>query len=153
LEAIGAEDYPRRSISGHGAEDSFHVPRLMADLRMGKSDRHEPGRAVVVVADRVTGLLDSGSVVAQAVGLDHQPQIGPEEVDSVAVHVGLGPGLWQAGAPGDRQEQALQLGVGEGEGGRVEDLAEERNAGLALEVIQGVPEGSQGRSGRACRPG
>jgi hypothetical protein len=63
-------------------------------------------------------------VEAQAVGLHHDVQVGPVEVDPEAVHVHLRERLRQPRRACDRQEELLELGVGEGERVAVEDRAQ-----------------------------
>ncbi len=60
--------------SRHGAQDDAHVFGLVADLLVGEAQRREPGGGVRLVAAVVAALLRRGAVMAQAVGLDHQPQ-------------------------------------------------------------------------------
>jgi hypothetical protein len=51
--------------------------------------------------------------VTQPVGLDDKAEVGPEEVDEVAVDPALSLRDRQAGATDQTQEAPLQLGVGE----------------------------------------
>lgn len=81
----------------------------------------------LVPAD-VDRLLGGGAVVGEAVGLDHQTELGPVEVDSVAVHPGLGAGLGQPGSPGNGQEAALELRLRLAEGLVVEQLPQTAEA-------------------------
>jgi hypothetical protein len=62
-------------------------------------------------------------VIAQAVGLDHQAEFGPVEVDLEAVDPFAGSRLAESGGPHDRQELALEIGRCEDEGVAVEQLA------------------------------
>src|SRR4051794_16334807 len=61
---------------------------------------------------------------ATAVGLDDQVEFGPEEVDAEAVDAVLRLRQREAGSPGDRQKEALEVAVGEDVGLAVEELAE-----------------------------
>ena len=58
---------------------------LIADLSMGEAERREPGGEMGLISGVVAGLLGGGAVIAQPVGLDHEPQIRPEEVDPKAI--------------------------------------------------------------------
>jgi hypothetical protein len=76
---------------------------------MGEAKLGEPGSGVRLVPKAVTRLLRRRSVVAQAVGLDNEAQLGPEEVHPEAVHSLLGQRSRQAGSPRDRDEAPLEL--------------------------------------------
>jgi len=52
---------------------------------------------VGLVAEPISGLLSGRAVVAQAVGLDDQAEVGPPDVDPAAVHVGAGERLRETG--------------------------------------------------------
>jgi len=93
---------------------------------------------VCPIAPAVAGLLRRCAVVTQAVGLDHQPEIRPVEVDAVAVHTGLRTRSRQARGSGNRYEAALESGVGEGESAPVEEIAELRHAVQAIELDEAV---------------
>jgi hypothetical protein len=79
---------------------------------------------VDLIPNPVAGLLGRRAVIADAVGLDDQPERAPVEVDLEAVDPGARLGQRQAGAAGDREESPLELGVGEGERATVEGLAQ-----------------------------
>jgi hypothetical protein len=73
-------------------------------------------------------------VVAQPVGLDHQPEVGPIEVHAEAVdHL---PGEGEPSFPRDRDESPLQFRVSEGEGVTVEETAQDPDAGSPPDLIQ-----------------
>jgi hypothetical protein len=57
----------------------------------------DAARGVGLVADPVSGLLSGRAVVAQAVGLDDEAEVGPPEVDLEAVDVGAGRRLREPG--------------------------------------------------------
>ena len=76
-----------------------------------------------LVPDSIRRLLGRRAVVAQAVRLDYQTQLGPEEVDPEPVNHALGLRWWQPGSTRDRQEAALELRVGEDERVAVEQVA------------------------------
>ena len=91
---------------------------------MGEAQRGEARRGVRLIAAPVTRLLRGRAVVAQAVGLDHEAEVRPVEVDAEAVEPLLGQRRRQARPPGDREKAALELRVGQGEGVAVEQLAQ-----------------------------
>jgi len=78
-----------------------------------------------LVAKPVFRLLGGGAVVAQAVGLDDQAEVGPVEVDVESVELDLRLGLGQADAAADRPEALLELRVGERERAEVEQLTQQ----------------------------
>ncbi len=104
--------------------------RLVRDLVVGEAQRRQAGRRVGLIATPVARLLGGRAVVAQPVGLDDQAELRPEEVDSEAVEVSLRQRRGQTGAPGDRQEAPLELGLGEGEGVALEQAPERGRAAL-----------------------
>jgi hypothetical protein len=73
-------------------------------------------------------LLRRRAVISEAVGLDDEPEFRPVEIDLEAVHAASGPGLGKAGSTSDRQEPALELGVGERERWAIEQLSQRRNS-------------------------
>jgi sRNA-binding protein len=85
-----------------------------------EAQRQEAGVEVCLVAENVLSLLQGGAMEAKAVCLDDEAELLEVEVDSVAVHLDLGLGLREAGAPADREEALLELAVGEDEGVAVE---------------------------------
>ena len=75
-----------RAAGGHGNQRLLHMrPRRWATWSCVKRRGVEAGRGVRLIAHAVAGLLGGSAVVAQAVGLDDQPELGPEEVDAEAV--------------------------------------------------------------------
>jgi hypothetical protein len=80
-------------------------------------------------------LLGGRAVVAEAVGLDDQLQVGPEEVDAEVVHALAGERLRQAGPQRNRDEQALELGIGEREGADVEDANQLRRSRPSVKFL------------------
>jgi hypothetical protein len=62
-------------------EDVQDVGRFVLDLPVGEAKRGETRRGVGLEAQGITGLSSRGAVVAPAVGLDNEPEGGPEEVD------------------------------------------------------------------------
>lgn len=87
-----------------------------------------------LVADPVLLLLRGRAVMAKAIRLDHEPEIGPVEADLESVHPLPRSRRLQPGPAHEPQESPLELGVGEREDAPVEDLAERRDTGDA-----GVP--------------
>jgi hypothetical protein len=75
-------------------------------------------------------------VVAQAVGLDDQAEVRPEEVDSVSIDSLLGERLREPGPARNPQESLFELGVGEGEGRTVENFTQHARAWIALSVAR-----------------
>jgi hypothetical protein len=81
----------------------------MADLGVGEPEVDEPRSGVCLVALTVADLLGGCAVVREAVGFYDQAQVGPVEVDAVAVDACLC--LWrrQAGLLHEAQEAALEI--------------------------------------------
>ena len=73
-------------------------------------------------------MLGWGSVIPEPIGFDHEPQLGPEEVDPVPVDSLLGQRRGKTRAANQPDEPPLQLGVGEGEGAPIEDSAQRWSA-------------------------
>jgi hypothetical protein len=65
------------------------MPGLEPDLCAREAQRNEAGCRVRLVAAPVLSLLRRRAVVAEVVSLDDEPELGPVEVDAVAVHVRL----------------------------------------------------------------
>ena len=112
---------------------------FVLDLVVGEAERGEAGGGVGLEAEGVAGLGRGGAVVAPAVGLDDEAEVGPEEVDLELVDR-----LWSA-ASADRRlwragGRAVQLVVGEAEGVLVEHVAKGANARLARVVLEGLAE-------------
>lgn len=82
-----------------------------------------------MVARDVDRLLGGGAVIGEAVGLDHQPEFGPEEIDQVPAKALLRARLGKTGGDGDREEAALELGLRPAERLRVEQAARPGTAG------------------------
>src|SRR5437899_599166 len=90
-----------------------------------------------LVAEAVSGLLCGRAVVAEAVGLDDQPEVRPVEVDLEAVHPRLRLWLWEAGPACDGEEDALELGGCKDEGEAVEELAQRLRSHSPGPLIEG----------------
>ena len=110
------------------------------DLPVREPQLGEAGGRVDLVAEAVACLLSGSAVVTQAVGLDDEPELRPEEVDPEAVDVGAGLGERQPGRARQRLEAALELGVGEGEGAAVEQLAQSRETWAPCQRVQLAPQ-------------
>jgi hypothetical protein len=90
----------------------LHAVAFVFHLVMGEAQRAHAGEDVGAVALGVARLRGRGAVIAQAVGLDDQPEVGPVEVDLPAVDDLFGERRREAGVRGDRAEVDLQVGVG-----------------------------------------
>jgi hypothetical protein len=67
------------------AQDLADVCRFAGDLPVRETQWPEAGGDMGLVAFETAALLRSGAVVAQAVGLNDDAELRPEEVDLVAV--------------------------------------------------------------------
>ena len=92
----------------------------MADLPMGEAQMSQAGRGMCLVPDAVPGLLAWGAVVAKAIRLDDQAEIGSIKVDPETVYSSLGPRLADSRTARDSQEAPLELRVSDYEGGPIE---------------------------------
>ena len=81
---------------------------LELHLSPSKPERRQSGGGVRLVAQAVPGLLGRRAMVSQAVGLDDQPEIGPVEIDLVAVESLLRLGSRKTGLADYREEEALE---------------------------------------------
>jgi hypothetical protein len=79
-------------------------------------------------------------VVAEAVGLHHEAEGGPEEVDFEAVDELFAERRRQSRGGRDWTEEDLEIGVGKAEGESVEQLAQWPDARLAGIPMEGAPE-------------
>ena len=144
LKACGAQGPHDRSIAvgsaepaDHCRERRAHVGGLEANLRAREAQRSQPGRGVRLVAHPILGLLRRRAVVAQAVGLHHEPQLRPEEVDLEAVNLAIARcRRRQPGAARDRQEAAFELRVGERERSPVERGPQPAEPGLRRSLVE-----------------
>jgi len=106
-----------------------HSVGFVLDLEVREPQRREACSGVILVACRITRLGGGGAVPAQAVCLDDEAELRPEEVDPVAVDMNLGLRRREAGRERDRNEEALELRLGEDELVTVEEAAEDSAAG------------------------
>src|SRR5919106_5772815 len=118
------------------AEDAPDVIRLEPDLRMGEPQRGQPRRGVRLIPQAISRLLGGGAVIAEAVRLDHEGELGPEEVDLEPVHVHACLRHWQPGGANDRKEEPLELGVSEHKGPAVQKSPQGGGAWLAPHLLE-----------------
>ncbi len=93
-----------------------------------------------MIASAIGGLLGRSAVIAEAVRLDHESQLGPVEVDAEPVELLLGQRNGQSSPADQTQEASLELGVGEGERAAVEDLAERGRAPHTRSLLDDLPK-------------
>src|SRR3954452_11619681 len=79
---------------GQGCRD---VIFLMEDLPVGETDGRQARCGMPLVAEPVHALLRRRAVEAQAVGLDDQAELGPEEIHPATLTAYLRPRLRQPG--------------------------------------------------------
>lgn len=79
----------------------------MRETELGKT-----GGGVGLVAEPVPRLLSGGAVIAETIGLDHQAEIGPVEVDFEAVYPRPCQRRRQASLTSQRKEAAFELLLG-----------------------------------------
>lgn len=79
-------------------------------------------------------------MVAEAIGLDDQAEIGPVEVDFDAGDDLFAQGLRKAGRSGDGTEKDLQVGIREEKGVPVEKPAQATHAGLPGKAGEAFPQ-------------
>ena len=87
---------------GHAAQCADHPRLVVRHLPVRKSQCLHARRPVGLLADQVPGLLRRRAVVAKAVGLDHQTELRPEEVNPEPVHLPAGSRHSQPGSRGQR---------------------------------------------------
>ena len=103
---------------------------LETHLGMSEAQRCRARCEVRLITQTVPRLLGRRTVVAQPIRLHHEIEIGPVEVDVEAVHFLLRRRRREPHSADDRQETSFELRVGESERAPVEQLAQERDAGL-----------------------
>lgn len=92
---------------GDRPESCFHVLRVVCDLGVREPQGRQPGCGVRLIAQPITCLCSRSAVITQPVGLDDQPQVGPEEVD-LEVTQGLAcQGEAESGRANETQEASL----------------------------------------------
>lgn len=106
------------------------------DLGVGEAQRAQAGPGVSLIATEVHGLLGSGPVVAETVGLDDEAAVGPEEVDSMTAEATLRVGRRQAGIADDGEKATLERVGRPTECLRVEDRLQPTGAGAARLLIE-----------------
>ena len=90
--------------------------RFVPDLGVSEAQDGQARGGEPLVAEAISRLGGGGAVIAQPVGLDHQPEVRPDEVHAKAVDPLLGERRPESGAPHQWQEAPLELGVREREG-------------------------------------
>ena len=95
--------------------------RVVSDLRMGESQNSESGGGQCLVSLPVLGLLSRRPVIAQPVGLNHEPQLRPKEIHTETIHMPLRFRLRQPRLPNQPQESSFQFRVTQGEGVPIQD--------------------------------
>src|SRR6266540_2265792 len=114
-------------LDGHGVEPNLPV---------GEPQRSQSRRRVGLVTETIFQLLLRRSVVAKAVGFHDEDEVGPKEVDHEYVDVLLRQWRGEPGTCGDRQEVALQLGIGEYERAAIENGLERARTALTFARVQ-----------------
>ena len=114
--------------------------RLESDLRVREAERRQTGGHMRLITEAIARLLRRRAVISKTVGLYDQTQIGPEEVDPEPVHLLARQRYWQARRRSERDEQALELRVGEAEGVAIKQLAQPRHTALAAKRIERAPQ-------------
>jgi hypothetical protein len=107
------------------------VRRFVAHLLVGEAQLGEPRGGVGLVAEPIPGLLGGGAVVAEAIGLDDEPEARPVEVDFEVVDPLAREGRRQTRFAREWEEATFQFLFGEAEGAAVEDVAQPGDAGLS----------------------
>ena len=102
--------------------------RLVANLLVSEAQRRVAGGEMFLIATTVAGLLRRRAVMAQPIGLDHEPQVGPEEVDPKAVEMLASERHGEPRPRRKRQKESLQFRVGEPKRAPVEQLPQPGNA-------------------------
>ncbi|HEX3323663.1 MAG TPA: hypothetical protein VHR65_00790 [Solirubrobacterales bacterium] len=120
----------------HSGQRRPDVPSFVAHLPVSEAERGEAGGKMSLVANSVTDLLSRRAVIAKPVGLDHEPQVRPVEVDPESIHVLPSQGHGQSSIGNERQEATLQLRVGQTKGAAAEELPHAGYARPAREVVE-----------------
>ena len=100
-------------------------------MKIRESQLDAPGRGMRLIPTPILQLLHRRPVIGESVRLDDEAELGPVEVDAVAVDALLCERGREAGRPGNPDEAALELRVSEGERGAVEKCAQRPDSGLA----------------------
>ena len=109
---------------------------VIGDLRMCEAQGGKPAGCVCLITQPVPRLLRWSAVIPQAVSLDDESQIGPEEVDLETIQALARERLSEARAAGDWQKEPLELRVGEPERMSIEDRAQLAYAPATGEAVQ-----------------
>jgi hypothetical protein len=121
-------------------ECGLDVGWLELHLGVAEAEPLDVRDGVRLVADEVLRLLGRGAVIAEAVGLHDEAEVGPVEVDFEAVDRCLGVRLRQAGSARDRDEEAFEFRGGEDEGRRVEEVAQRLESPSAGPLVDLAPQ-------------
>lgn len=113
---------------------------LVPDLVVREAEPGETGGGVGLITKSVTGLGCGRAVIAQPIGLDHEVEVGPVEVDLESVDDLLRQWRRQPGLRGDGTEEDLEVGVGKAKGVPVQQGAQPPNAGLTCVAIKSSPQ-------------
>jgi hypothetical protein len=84
----------------------------------------------------VAGLLRWGSVIPETVGLDHEAQLGPEEVDPEPVDLSTCLRGREPGRPDQLKESALELGVRQAKNPAIKNTGEGTDPMLASHLFK-----------------
>ncbi|HEY2334403.1 MAG TPA: hypothetical protein VGH58_05305 [Solirubrobacterales bacterium] len=126
----------RAESAGHRKQGRPNVSSFVSHLPVSETERGEAGGEMGLVAKTIAGLLSRCAVIAKPIGLDHETQIRPVEVDPEAIHVLPGARQRQSRIGYKRQKAPLQLGVGHPERTAAEDLSHARDPWSAWVVVQ-----------------
>jgi hypothetical protein len=93
-----------------------------------------------LIAASIAGLLARCPVIPQAVGLDDQVQLWPEEIDAEAVDMGASLRRWEPRLADESQKSALELRVRQPENPALKDPNEHAYPSLAAHLAQRSPQ-------------
>ena len=134
-------------------ENLADVIGLEAHLRVGEAQRGQAARRVGLVADAVPRLRGGGPVVAQAIGLDDQPEIRPVEVHLEAIdpycpdNGVASPAARRPGRKRRSSSESVSTNVRRSRSSRSDP-----DPGLPATPLQCRTQRFSGRPGRACPP-
>ena len=127
---------------------------LEDDLSVSEAKRRQAGGGVRLVAQPIASLLSRRPVVAQAIGLDHQPSSRPEEIDAKRSSRAAGSAgaasrrAARSGGSAARARMSVSVSVW-----RSSSVAQRSHA-LAVRraLSSAAAQAARDRPGRACRP-
>lgn len=117
--------------------------RAVLHLLVGEAEGSQSGRHMSLIAAPVSGLLRGRAVIAESVCFDNEPQFSVEEVHLETVQPQSGFRLRQPNTPCQREEIALELGVGKNERAPVEQIPQGPNTGSPGELLEPTPQRDQ----------